>query len=71
MSVKFLRDSDISEGISALQYTTDASLLNRAVQDITSVIEIEATPTHLIILTGKDVRRTGVATVYIIIYTLA
>ena len=70
VSFYFVFDPSVSKGTSVLQYTTDTSLLNRAVQDITSVINIEATPIHLILFTGTDIRRPGVESVYIIIHTL-
>ena len=56
---RFLFDPESNRGNLVLQFTTNSTLLQRAVQDISTVIDITPrdTPTHLIIFTGTDVRK--------------
>ena len=57
ISLSVLFDSSSFAGNLTLQFDTNQTLLERAVQDISTVFDIQFTPTHLIIYTGTDVRR--------------
>ena len=56
ISLSVLFDSTSFAGNLTLQFDTNQTLLERAVQDISTVIDLQATPTHLIIYTGTDYR---------------
>ena len=64
ISLSVLFDASSFAGTLTLQFDTNSTLLERAVQDISTVIDIQATlPTNLIIFTGTDIRRLTDATV--------